>query len=86
MSAYRKKWIEALKDRQVEGWDIDIHGQAIVIKVAEEDLDTVKKKALAIINELSPAIQMPAEWLKFIFYNDKLRFQHIINADQEPLK
>ena len=84
MSAYRKRWIEVLKDRQVPDWDIDIHGQAIVIRLpVNEDVEAVKKQALTTIDQLTPEVQLPGEWLKFIFYNEKFRFEYIINADRK---
>lgn len=82
MSAYLNRWIEVLKARQIAGWDIDIHGQAIVIKVPEsEDQDAVMKQALATIDTLSAEVEEPRTWLKFIFYNAKMRFEQIINTD-----
>jgi len=87
MSAYRKRWIEVLKDRQIPDWDIDVHGQAIVIKVpVNEDLETISKKAVAAVDALSSEVQIPGEWLKFIFYNEKIRFEYILNPELRELK
>ena len=82
MSAYLNRWIEVLKARQIAGWDIDIHGQAIVIKVPEsDDQDAVMKQALATIDTLSAEVEVPKAWLKLIFYNAKMRFEQILNPD-----
>jgi hypothetical protein len=87
MSAYRKRWIEVLKARQIPGWDINIHGQAIVIKVpVNEDLEAINKKAGATINALRPEVALPEEWLKFIFYNEKIRFEYILNPEPRLIK
>ena len=84
MSAYRKRWIEVLKDQHIPDWDINVHGQAIVIKLpVSEDLETIRNQALTTINELSSKIQMPEEWLKFIFYNEKIRFEYILNPERK---
>lgn len=82
MSAYRKRWIEVLENRQIPDWNIDVHGRAIVIKVpVNDDLETISKQALANINSLSSEVEIQAEWLKFIFYNEKIRFEYILNPD-----
>jgi hypothetical protein len=82
MSDYRTKWIELLKARQISGWEIDIHGQAIVIKVpVTDDVESAKKETQEIINELSSQVDVPKTWLKFIFYNGKMRFEHILNPE-----
>lgn len=82
MSAYRQRWIEVLKEQQIAGWDIDIHGQAIVIKVPEnEDQDAAMKQALETIDNLSSKIDVSKEWLKFIFYNAKMRFEQVLNPE-----
>ncbi|HCN83411.1 MAG TPA: hypothetical protein DIT07_07275 [Sphingobacteriaceae bacterium] len=82
MSSYRERWVEILKARQIADWDIDIHGQAIVIKVPEnEDHDAVMKQALTTIETLSSEVQVPKEWIKFIFYNAKMRFEQVLNPE-----
>lgn len=82
MSDYRNKWIEVLKARKIADWEIDIHGQAIVIKVPEvEDQDTILKQAQNIISELSAEVHEPKEWIKFIFFNAKMRFEQILNPE-----
>jgi hypothetical protein len=82
MSAYRNKWIEVLKARKIADWDIDIHGQAIVVKVPEiEDQDVILKQAQDTISELSSEVNEPKEWIKFIFFNAKMRFEQVLNPE-----
>jgi len=84
MSTYRRRWIEVLKNGQIPDWNIDVHGQAIVIKVpVSEDLEASRKQALATIDSLSSEVQIPAEWLKFIFYNEKMRFELVLNPGRK---
>jgi hypothetical protein len=81
MSAYRKRWIEVLKEQGIAGWQIDEHGRAVVIKVPDENLEAAEKHMPTIIDRLIPSIGLPAEWIKFIFYNGKIRTQYILNPE-----
>jgi hypothetical protein len=53
-----------------------------VIRVpVTENVDAIKKQAQTTIDGLVSDVQIPAEWLKFIFYNEKIRFEHILNPE-----
>jgi len=75
---YRSSWVQILKDKQFPGWEVGVHGQAIVVKIApERDLKEIENQFPKTFSELSAEIKEPKEWLKFIFYNGTSRFQYI---------
>lgn len=77
---YRSNWVQVLKNRQFPDWDIDVHGQAIVIKVSpEKDLKEIERQFPDTFSELSPEVKESKEWLKFIFYNGTNWFQYVVN-------
>ncbi len=87
MSTYRNHWVEALKNQQQTAWNIDIHGQAIVINVPlDEDFAKIKEDFSKKLENIKTEISLPEEWLKFIIYNQKGRFEYIINPELQHSK
>ena len=77
---YRSSWVQVLKKQQFADWEIDVHGQAIVIKVSpEKDLKEIESQFAQTFSALSGEVKEQKEWLKFIFYNGTNWFQYVVN-------
>lgn len=86
MNVYQQKWIDLLKNANLQGWEITpVDNDIRVVMPHVTDLKVIEDNLPQIIAQLSLDIDEPKQRLKFILKNGYEEFEYIINPEQSDL-
>jgi hypothetical protein len=86
MNSYQQKWIEVLKNANLNGWKIEARQEDIFIEMPRiTDLKLIRDNLPATLGAMALDIDLPKQRVKFIFHNGYENFEYILNPDEKDL-
>ncbi len=86
MNVYQQKWLDVLRNANLQGWKIELRGEGIFIEMPHiTDLKLIRDNLPETIGLMSLDIGLPKERLNFIFHNGYEQFEYLLNPGNNDL-
>jgi len=86
MNTYQQKWIDTLKNANLQNWVIKPQGNDVFVEMPNvTDLKLIRDNLPETLGLMSLDIDAPKERLKFIFHNGHEQFEYLLNPSNEDL-
>ena len=86
MNPCQQKWIDLLRNANLQGWKIELRGEDIYVEMPHvTDIKLIRDNIPSTLGAMLLDVEELKQRLKFIFHNGVEHFEYLLNPDENDL-